>query len=172
MNHDLFRLNFLQGAQLSPDGKMIVYAVSHVDPDKEEEYVALWLLSQETGTSRQLTTGLARDWNPHWSPNGKQIAFLSTRGDKPQIYLIPVDGGEAQALTAMKQGVSGGPVWSPDGKCIAFTAGPSCELPDPKEPYRVTRHIYRFDGMGYLDNVVQDIYIIPAEGGEVKQIDK
>ncbi len=176
---DLFRLKFLQEGKLSPDGKSVAYVVSHVDPDKEEEYLTLWLLSLDTGSSRQLTAGLARDWNPQWSPDGKQIAFLSTRGDKPQIYLISVDGGEARALTAMKQGVGGGrspdgkyngPVWSPDGKYIAFTSGPAVEPLDLKKPYRVTRRIYRFDGMGYLDNMVQDIYVIPAQGGEPQQL--
>jgi dipeptidyl aminopeptidase/acylaminoacyl peptidase len=173
---DLFRLKFLQDGQLSPNGKTVAYSVSHVavkkekEEENEEEYTAIWLLLLETGESRQLTAGLARDTNPQWSPDGKQIAFLSTRGEKPQIYLIPVDGGEAQALTAMEQGVGGGPVWSPDGKHIAFTAGPAVEPPDPDKPYRVTRHIYRFDGTGYLDNVVQDIYIVPVEGGEPKQL--
>ena len=180
---DLFQLKFLQGAQLSPDGKMVVFAVSHCEKDrlkanendggkqtKEKEYGTLWLLSLETGESRRLTAGLAKDSNPRWSPDGRQIAFLSTRGEKPQIYLIPVNGGEAQALTSIKQGVGGGPAWSPDGKYIAFTAGPSREPPAPDEPYRVTRHVYRFDMMGYLDNVVQDIYIIPVAGGDPKQL--
>ena len=176
---DLCRFKFLQGAQLSPDGKTIAYAVSHLEKDKdkankdgeeEKEYVTIWLLSLETGDARQLTAGLARDSNPQWSPDGKQIAFSSTRGDKPQIYLIPVAGGEAQALTSIKQGVGGGPVWSPDGKAIAFTAGPATDPPKPDRPYQVTRHIYRFDMMGYLDSVVQDIYVISAEGGEPKQL--
>jgi dipeptidyl aminopeptidase/acylaminoacyl peptidase len=180
---DLFRLKFLQGAQLSPDGKTVVYAVSHVEKDKEKagkddqkedvedkEYVTLWLLSLETGESRQLTAGLARDSDPHWSPDGRQIAFLSTREGKPQIYIIPVDGGEAQALTYVKHGVGGGPVWSPDGTYIAFTAGPATGPPELDKPYRVSRHIYRFDMMGYLDNIVQDVYVVPAEGGEPKQL--
>jgi Tol biopolymer transport system component len=92
---DLFRLQFLQGAKLSPNGKTIVYAVSHVESEKatatkqtveETEHVALWLLSVETGKTRQLTAGLARDAAPQWSPAGKQIAFLSTRvGNRKSI---------------------------------------------------------------------------------------
>jgi dipeptidyl aminopeptidase/acylaminoacyl peptidase len=187
---DLFRMQFLQGAQLSPDGKWVAYAVLSTDREKDEDRVAIWLLSVETGAARQLTAGLAKDSSPAWSPDGKRIAFLrqapgpkglgqraqgagaalSTRGEKPHIYVIPVDGGEARALTALEQGAGGGPVWSPDGTYIAFTAGPAVEPPDPTRPYRVTRHIYRFDAMGYLDNVVQDVYIVPAEGGEPKRL--
>ena len=180
---DLLQLRFLQGGQVSPDGRMVVYAVSHIELDeaktneaegekqvKEKEYVTLWLLSLATGQTRQLTAGLARDTSPQWSPDGHQIAFLSTRGEKPQLYLIPVDGGEAQALTSLPQGVGSGPTWSPDGNYIAFTAGPAKPAFDPKRPYRVTRHIYRFDGMGCLDNAVQDIYIIPAAGGDARQL--
>jgi len=182
--NDLFQLKFLHlCAQLSPDGKTVVYAISHGEREEtkangdseaqeveEKEYVTLWLLSLETGDARQLTAGLARDSNPQWSPDGRQIAFLSTRGDKPQIYLIPVDGGEARALTAMKQGVGIGPVWSPDGRYIAFTAVPATDPPAPPRPYRVSRHTYRFDALGYLDDVVQDVYVIPAGGGEAKQL--
>ena len=165
---DLYELNFIQEAQLSPDGQMVAYALTAVrnDGETEEEYSAIWLLSLETGERRQLTTGTAKDSRPHWSPDGKQIAFVSTRDEKSQIYLVPVDGGAAGALTDLKQGVGGGPVWSPDGTHIAFTAGPAAEPINPTRPYRVTRHIYRSDGLGYLDNAVQDIYIIAAEGGE------
>lgn len=169
---DLFRLRFLQDGRLSPNGRTVAYAVSHVDAEKEKEYVAIWLLSLETGESRQLTTGLSRDTNPQWSPNSKQIAFLSTRGDKPQIYLIQVDGGEAWVLTDMPLGVGNGPAWSPDGKHIAFASAPQTEPPDTTKPYRVTRPIYRFDGLGYLDNVAQDIYIVAVEGGEPRRLTK
>jgi len=167
---DLFRLKFLQAGALSPDGTRVVYGVSQVDAEKDEETVGLWLLSLATGEVRPLTNGLARDGAPAWSPAGDRIAFVSTRAEKPQIYVIPVDGGEARALTSLKQGVGGGPIWSPDGKQIAFSAGRPVDPPDPTKPYRVTRHIYRFDSVGYLDPAVQEIYVIPAEGGEVRPL--
>lgn len=167
---DLFRLKFLHGAQLAPDGKTIAYTVSHIDSDKEEEYVNLWLLSLETGVSHRLTSGLKRHLNPRWSPDSTQIAFLSSCNGKPQIYLIPSCGGEARALTCMEQGVGSGPVWSSDGKHIAFTARPAVEPSDQKKPYRVTRHIYRVDGMGYVDNKVEDIYMVPLSGGKPKRL--
>ena len=164
---DLFKFKFLKGGRLSPDGKQVVYAVSQADAEKEEEFVALWLMDIESGKTRQLTAGVKADTSPDWSPDGRQIAFLSTREGSPQIYIIPVNGGEAQKITDMKQAIGGGPVWSPDGKYIAFTAGPKMEAPpDPSKPYRITRSIYRFDAAGYLHNILQDVYVIALENGK------
>ncbi len=169
---DLFRFKFLQDARLSPDGKRVVYAVSHTEKTGaggEADVSALYLLSLEDGETRQLTWGEAVDASPAWSPDGRTIAFLSTRTGKPQLYTLRVDGGEARALTHLGQGVGGGPAWSPDGRSIAFTAGPQ-ELVDYSKPYRVTRHIYRFNGIGPLENALQDLYVLSLDGGEPRRL--
>src|SRR3954468_6585288 len=138
---DLFRLAILQTARLSPDGRSVVFAVATVDTE-EVEHVALWLLSLETGATRQLTAGSGCDTSPEWSPDGHQIAFSSTRGGKAQVYLIAVDGGEARAVTTLDQGIGGDPLWAPGGSQIAFTA-PAGPPPDLDKPYRFARHVYR-----------------------------
>jgi dipeptidyl aminopeptidase/acylaminoacyl peptidase len=169
---DLFRLKSIVETYLSPDGNKILYCLMHGDLEKNESHSALWLLELNSGENRQFTSGKTMDYNASWSPDGSRIAFLSTRGGgAPQVYLIPVDGGEACVLTSLKQGVGGPPRWSPDGSLIAFTAGPSDPC-DPDKPYRVTRHNYRLDGVGYADRVRQDIYLIPTVGGEVRQLTK
>ncbi len=56
---------------------------------------------------------------PRWSPLGDEIAFISTRSGKPQIWIIRVDGGEARRLTRTKRGISN-LTWSPDGQWIVF----------------------------------------------------
>lgn len=167
---DLFRLRFLQAARLSPDGRQVVYGIGHVDAEEEKEYHTLWLLEVASGETRQLTHGAANDASPAWSPCGRKIAFQSNRSGTSQIYLIDTQGGEARALTDMPQGATG-PVFSPDGRHIAFTSGPHSETPfDPNNPFRVARHVYRFDALGYLDPAVQDIYVISVAGGEPRQI--
>jgi dipeptidyl aminopeptidase/acylaminoacyl peptidase len=173
---DLFKLNFIQDAQISPDGKRIAYVVSHIGSveedgqEEEKEFSNIWLMSLETAKKRQFTYGDGRDGTPRWSPDGKQIAFMSDRKDKPQIFLIATDGGEARVLTEMPLGVGGGPEWSPDGKQIAFTAVPASEAPDRKKPYRINRCTYRYDMMGYVEDAVQDIYTISVDGGEPQQL--
>jgi len=165
---DLFRLKFITEAELSPDGERAAYTVTHVDPEKDKEYSAIWMLTLATGEMRQFTSGTARDGSPRWSPDGKQIAFLSTRNEKPQLYVIPVDGGEARAVTSLKQGVGSPAAWSPDGKQIAFTTVPTEEPRDPGKPYRVTRHVYRVDGVNYVDDAAQSLYVLDLEAKDAK----
>jgi dipeptidyl aminopeptidase/acylaminoacyl peptidase len=167
---DLFRLKLIQGAALAPDGSAVVYAVAQTADDGEEECIALWLQPVAGGAARQLTAGQSRDFAPRFSPDGRQVAFVSTRDVKPQIYTIAVDGGEARRLTDLPQGVAGGPVWSPDGSLLAFTAGPPGDPPDYTKSYRLTRHVYRFDELGYLDGAVQNIYVVAASGGEARRL--
>jgi dipeptidyl aminopeptidase/acylaminoacyl peptidase len=168
---DLFKLEFLQAGQLSPDSKSVIYAISHHDAQDDKDYINLWVVQPATKTSRQLTFGKVVDILPQWSPDGKHIAFMSTRAGAPQIFVLPVAGGEAKQLTTLKQGIGGGITWSPDGKQIAFTAGAAPEaMPDRSKPYRLKRKVYRFDGLGYLDDSLQDIYVINAAGGAPRRL--
>jgi dipeptidyl aminopeptidase/acylaminoacyl peptidase len=168
---DLFQLRFLHSAALSPDGARVAYSVATYDATDNVDYEQLWLLTTTTGEARQLTFGKTRNHSPQWSPDGKTVAFVSTRSGKAQIHLLPVDGGEARQLTEFKQGIGGAPVWSPDGRQLAFSAGPQPDQPhDPTLPYRLTRHVYRFDAIGYLDPAVQDIYVIASAGGEARRL--
>ncbi|MCE5207785.1 MAG: S9 family peptidase [Chloroflexi bacterium] len=167
---DELRYAQIDSAKLSPDGTQVVYSVRQVDLEKEKEFTHLWLLDLATGQTRQLTRGDHNNSAPSWSPDGETIAFLSTRSEKPQIFTISARCGEAIRLTQIKQGAGSGPVWSPDGKQIAFTVSPQLEARDPVKPYRITRAGYRMDGVGYLDDVVQNIFVAPItnENGLIK----
>lgn len=162
---DYFKLQYITEARLSPDGKQVVYGILRYHEEKDEDRSALWLLDIESGESRQLTAGTAKDYNAAWSPDGTQIAFLSSRVEPSQIFILRLEGGEAQQISNLKGSIEEGPVWSPDGKNLAFSALQE-DKRDLSKPYRVTRHIFRFDGMGYLDETLADIYVLPVSGGE------
>ncbi|MCA9988892.1 MAG: S9 family peptidase, partial [Anaerolineales bacterium] len=100
----------------------------------------------------------------------RQIAFLSQRGERTQIYRLDLAGGDAEALTDLPQGVMGAPVWSADGGQIAFSTIPERAERKPETPYRVTRHVYRFDAIGYLDPLIQDLFILNLTDGAVRQL--
>lgn len=165
---DDLRYGRIGSARISPNGEWVVYAVTHNDLEKEESLTTLWRVNLDNGAIRQLTYSNSN--SPEWSPDGTQIAFLSNRNGKQQVYLLPTNGGEARQMTDFKQGVDGNPVWSPDGQTIAFTASLATEPVDPMDPYHVTRSVYRFDGTGYLDDAVQNIYIQSIDGGDPKQL--
>ena len=167
---DLFRLQLVTDARLAPTGDVVAYEIKRMDPESRVESAAIFLHTLSDDRARQLTAGVALDTAPAWSPDGRQIAFLSTRGGKAQIYLIDVAGGEARALTNLPQGVTGGVAWSPDGSQIAFIARPAAEAPDASKPYRVTRPMYRFDELGYVDWGVQELFVIAVAGGEPRQL--
>ncbi len=105
---------------ISPDGLSLAYTVTSTDWKDNRYDTEVWLW-REGGATVQLTrTEKGSSTNPKWSPDGRWIAFLSDRGDKQQIQLISMEGGEAWPLTAVKEGVQSFE-WAPDGKRIAFT---------------------------------------------------
>jgi dipeptidyl aminopeptidase/acylaminoacyl peptidase len=162
---DLFRLRFVVAADLSPDATQVVFAQTRIAPgededDDEVEHTDLHLLDVESGNVRRLTFSDSTNSAPAISPDGATVAFMSTRTEKSQLWLLPLDGGEPRQLTDLPQGAGGGAVWSPDGTKIAFTAGPQDEPRKPERPYRVTRTVWRFDEIGVLDDAVQDVYVL------------
>ena len=114
--------------RVSPDGSKVVYSVANdVMTAERSEYVnQIWLATSDGKSNVQITFGEKTSTNPKWSPDGKWIAFTSTRNkDKSNLYIMRTAGGEAEALTDVKSGVTEFE-WSPDGKWIAFT------MTDPK----------------------------------------
>jgi dipeptidyl aminopeptidase/acylaminoacyl peptidase len=105
----------------SPDGKLLALEVR--EPVKGASADShIWVLNVTSGELRQWTSSAKSENNPHWSPDGRYLAFLSNRDENRQIYLMPANGGEAERLTAAKNNVQSFQ-WSPDGKQIAFLAG-------------------------------------------------
>ncbi|HEY6333280.1 MAG TPA: DPP IV N-terminal domain-containing protein, partial [Blastocatellia bacterium] len=118
---DVMALKQVQDAQVSPDGRWVAYVVSAADFKEDAFNPDIWVVSTSGGEPIRLTTSVKVDNHPLWSPDGKRLAFLSTRDGKAQIYLISPFGGEAEKLTDSKTAVQA-MQWSPDGKRLAFTA--------------------------------------------------
>ncbi len=118
---DLLAVKSVSDPQASPDGKLVAYVVSEVDRAAEKSNSDLYLVQVAGGEPRRLTTSPGADNHPRWSPDGKTIAFNSTRGGSMQVWLLPVDGGEARQVTKLAVDASG-PIWSPKGDTIAFAA--------------------------------------------------
>lgn len=126
---DVLNIKAIQGATISPDGKQVVYTVRQwvAEQERMEARTHVWKVPADgSAPARQITFGEKGDSNPQFSPDGKFISFVSSRGGaeaKSQIYLMQVDGGEAWKLTDAKEGVHTQGLnysWSPDSTTIAF----------------------------------------------------
>ena len=117
----MWQMQRITALDVSPDGKQAVFALTVYDIDEDKGSTDLFLLDIRTGDQRRLTfTG--RESSPVWSPDGKNIAFISRRHDGPgQVYVLPLAGGEAKQITDLPVATYG-IKWFPDGKRIAFAA--------------------------------------------------
>jgi len=123
---DLLKIATTSQIQISPDGSKAIITVVRKSVKNESNYYytrhlyLLDLIGKNEPT--QLTFGDKNDNQPQWSPDGKQIAFVRADGDKSQVWLLPLSGGEAHVITKAEYGVSN-PRWSPDGKKILYNSG-------------------------------------------------
>jgi len=94
---------------VSPDGRSIAFDLLG----------DIYVMGIGGGTPRKLTSGLAFDHQPRFSPDGTQIAFTSDRGGGDNIWVMNNDGSGARAVTKETFQLLNAPAWSPDGRFIA-----------------------------------------------------
>jgi len=153
---DLLLVRSAGNPKISPDGNWVAYSITQTD-FKQDAYVThIWLAETSSGKTFQFTRGEKSCSGHDWSPDGKWLAFLSSRaGDKDQIFIISPFGGEAIQLTNTEDGVSNFN-WSPDGKSIAFSASEPVSKPlkDRKEyldDYEVVHKEYKYAHLWTID---------------------
>jgi len=200
---DLYQLKQIVDTKIRPNSDEVYYVINQAIRDDNGYRNSIWRFRDQP---QQFSQGLPSDFSMKWSPDGKTLAFVSVRTvlkkpaagkpsepPKPQIYLMPFDGGEAIQLTKMPNGVTTFE-WSKDGKTIVFISRlnkKELTAPTPEEmklmesedvallqmskkkdeekkiePRVVTREVYR-TGTSYLDDRKGQIHIIDLETKEV-----
>lgn len=179
---DLFSFGRVDDPQISPDGKLVAFTVTYYDKEENSSNSDIWIIPFLGGKAEKFTNSPGSDSSPSWSPDGKKIAFISDRDGKSQVWVIPTDGGEAKKMKTISTGASD-VIWSPDGKYLLFTSEVYPECPDDacnkdkneaKEKSKVKAKMieslfYRYWNY-WRDGLRNHLFIIPAEGGEAKDL--
>ena len=164
---------------ISPDGKLVAFTYSWVDPESLESKsrIRMVRIGNADGAEAADFTQGARDGSPRFSGDGRTLAFLRPdAGSVRQIWTMPVGGGEARQLTR-----SAGNViefaWAPDSASLAYSADTDPDRPDQNSPnsglprVSVARRIkYRYDGLGWRGDAHFHLFVVDAESGASRQI--
>ncbi|MCC6669850.1 MAG: S9 family peptidase [Planctomycetes bacterium] len=171
----LFQLRRVSDPQVSPDGRQVLYHVRTVDLARNRGETQLFVASTAGGGRRQLTFHGSNS-NGRWAPDGRSIAFLSTRGGAPQVYVMPCDGGEARQVSDQAGGVQG-LLWSPKGTHLAYVAevqvDPTMQQRHPDLPL-ARAEVY--DGLmirhwdEWRSGRYSHLFVVPAEGGKATDL--
>ena len=131
---DLGKMKEVRDPQCAPDGKTVAFVVSQIDVKEDKPGSGhIWTVGIDGQNERQITSSTDSESSPRFSPDGKYLAFTSSRPGKAkgsQVWLLDRSGGEAFQLTEVK-GRLQGYEWSPDSKRLALTvADPDPDAPD------------------------------------------
>ena len=124
---DLQRMKRVSDPQISPSGKWVMFSVTDVDLEKNAKVNHLWVVPTVGGRERQVTFWKEGEWDGRFSPDGKQVLFVSQDGmEGAEIYLT--SWNEAQGTLGTPRRLTNvsteadGAIWSPDSQRILFTS--------------------------------------------------
>jgi dipeptidyl aminopeptidase/acylaminoacyl peptidase len=185
---DLLLEQRIADLHLARRGAEALTAVRHIDKESMRDRMSLWTIPLNGGEPKRLTFGPHLDRSPRWSPDGREIAFLSDRGKdgSVQVCCMSADGGEAQVMSHLSRGADQ-LYWRPDGKSFLAasrvtvdpdrrsagcdrTNGADAPEPDPDAPQLVWRLPYKLDGTGYLLDSRLHLFLIDRGDGGASQL--
>jgi dipeptidyl aminopeptidase/acylaminoacyl peptidase len=184
---DMMKMRRLGDIDLSRDGKWVLFSATDVDLEKNTRTSHLWVVPTAGGKETALTASEAGESRGRFSPDGKQILFLSSRDDGQQIYLADFDGatgtiGEPHKLTDISTEADGA-TWSPEGQNILFTSSvyPDCsddacnkQRDDERAASKVkarifTSLLYRHWN-AYVGDKRSHLFLVPVSGGTPRDL--
>ncbi len=184
---DLRKVVYLSAPALSPDGKTAVFVKQMADPETGGFIPHIYEVGTQDGEIKQLATAEnSTEDVPAYSPDGGRLAYLCTRSDEKQVWVLDLGSGETRQLTTLRHGVKRF-AWAPDCSRLAFEAavwpdeveaGSAFTEMTPQEksawldrrensPTVVEELMYKFDEThGVVDGSVSQIGVVDTETGK------
>src|SRR3954469_592747 len=120
---DLLTAVRVSDPQLSPDGRLVAFVRTTTDVSSGKRNADIWVVAADGSAPPRLLIGGEKSENtPRWSPDGRHIAFISTRSSGGDLFIADADGSNIRQVTRLPQGVQPPMVFAPDGSKIAFVS--------------------------------------------------
>src|SRR5437870_1920609 len=168
---DVLPVRDVRDPEISPDGAWVAYTVSTPDTAEDRNKSAVWMVSWDGTRNVRLTTSKPGENTPRWSPDGRWLAFLSSREDEhTQLWLLDRLGGEGRKATTLQSDVDDY-VWTPDGKRIALVVEDAdTAKPKTPPPIVIDRFQFKQDEGGYLGKQRRHLYVLDVESGKTTML--
>ncbi len=175
---DFASVKAVADAQMSPDGKSVMYLVRTADVAANRRTPMTYIQQIDGGAPRAFPDSATRATDARWSPDGVRIAYIAGG----QLWVANADGSGRKQLTEMNQG-AGGPVWAPTGDRVAFVSGvyascrsESCNADSAKarETNKVKAHVA--DGLMYRhwnawdEGTRAHLFVIARDGSGLRDV--
>ncbi len=174
---DMHKVKAVGDPRCSPEGKWIAYTLSTVDVAGDKRDTDIWMASVDGAQNIRVTSSTDSESSPRWSPDGKQLSFLSARPGKAkgsQVWTMDRRGGEAQQLTDVKGRLSAYE-WAPNSKRLLLVVReeeddkndekkPEPGTPEKLKPIVIDRYAFKRDGAGYISGAKRSrLYLFDIE---------
>ena len=115
----LWKFGRIHEAQVSPDGKNILYGLIRYDPPTNKSNTDIYRIPFEGGNPIQITSFKGHEFNHRWHPSGNKVGFLSEEGGTVQIWEVAMDNGNPKQISNIKDGINGFE-YSPTGEKVFY----------------------------------------------------
>lgn len=156
---------------LSPDGAQVAFVVRWISFEENTRCSRVWIAPLDASAPPRPVSGGDHDTAPEWSPDGRELAFVSRRGEKrgeASLHVLPFGGGETRTVATRKEGIDH-VRWSPDGRWLGFLS----RVPDARydardvgwqPPRKIETFFTRLNEEDWTFDRPNHVHVVAADG--------